>query len=99
MKDQICAAIRDRRMLQFIYDGEPRTVEPYVVGKSRRDNEMLSAYQVGGRSATSGEPLGWKNFDLGKIQSLIVLDARFQALRPGYNPDDRNMVSIDCRAR
>lgn len=63
MNAGICAAIRSRAVLQFSYDGGIRTVEPHCHGISRADNEVLRAWQTGGYSE-SGEPVGWKLFEV-----------------------------------
>ena len=96
MNQTICGAIASRKMLQFYYDGGTRVVEPYCHGISAAGNELLRAYQVSG-SSQSGNPAGWKLFDVGKISSLSILDRKFTGTRPEYNPNDRAMSTIYCR--
>ncbi len=95
MNTSICAVIRDRSVIQFNYDGGPRTVEPHCHGTSTAGNEVLRGYQTSGFSQ-SGNPVGWKLFEVAKIHSLHPAGARFSNTRPGYNPDDRGMSMIHC---
>lgn len=91
----ICDAIADRAVVRFSYDGGSRTVEPHCHGVSRAGNEVLRGYQVGGYSE-SGNPVGWKLFEVAKISGLRQSGEVFTADRPGYNPNDRGMSSIHC---
>jgi hypothetical protein len=96
MNRDICAAIRDRAVVQFHYNGGLRTVEPHCHGVSKGGNELLRGYQTGGHSQ-SGQPVEWKLFSVGKISSLQQTGQKFSTNRPDYNPNDRAMKSICCR--
>lgn len=91
MNEMIMEAIRSWKKLQFAYDGELRVVEPHTFGKSKRDNDVLSAYQVGGESSTAD--IGWKLFLLEKIENLSIGD-EFSQIADGYNAFDSNMNEI-----
>lgn len=96
MDAAICAAIRDRAILEFSYNGGTRTVEPYCHGISRAGNELLRAYQISGYSS-SGKSAGWKLFDVSKINGLRQTGATFSSNRPEYTQHDSAMTSIYCR--
>jgi predicted DNA-binding transcriptional regulator YafY len=73
MRDTLCDAITERQVVEFSYDGQPRRVEPHRVGRTTAGNDVLSGYQVGGRS-NSGTVLDWRLFELRKIGSVVSLD-------------------------
>lgn len=95
MKAQICDAIRDRKLLEFYYDGHIRKVEPHTLGVSKKGNDLLAAYQVSGGSKDGRVP-DWKQFNLEKIESLKTLDEIFYAPRPDYKKGDSRMTEIYC---
>ena len=91
----VCDAIRRRRLLAFSYDGLPRKAEPYCHGITRSGVELLRAYQVDGGSR-SGEPVGWKMFDVHKMDGLRLAGEAFAPGRADYNPDDPHMRTVHC---
>ena len=95
MNAAICAAIKSRAVVQFYYNGGPRTVEPHCHGISTAGNEVLRGYQTAGYSS-SGNPVDWKLFVVADISSLRQTGATFPANRPDYNPNDRGMSSVHC---
>ena len=86
MRDQLTAAIEQRKIVTFTYQGFQRRVQPaaYGVG-NRKGKDTLHAYQVGGESKRGGIP-HWRNFHVESIQSLTVLDEVFGPNPPGFNP-------------
>jgi hypothetical protein len=86
MREQLTAAIEQRRLVTFTYEGYARRVQPaaYGVG-NRKGKETLHAYQVGGESRRGGVP-HWRNFHVDKIESLAVLDEVFGPNPPGFSP-------------
>jgi hypothetical protein len=92
----ICAAIRERSLLEFQYHGLHRVVAPYCHGISTRGVEVLRAVQIRGFSSTGG-------FGFGKLWSVAdIVDARltnesFVPDDPDYNPNDRGMRQVHCR--
>lgn len=95
MDTEICESIRERAVIQFWYEGGSRTAEPHCHGVSRTGNEVLRAWQTDGYSE-SGNPVGWKLFDVSKIAGLSRTGSTFPTNRPGYNPDDKHMRTIHC---
>ena len=58
VKSSICNAIKDRRQISIVYDGQVRVVDPYLMGTTTAGNEALRAYQGGGYRRGEGCLLG-----------------------------------------
>lgn len=54
-------AILDHRVVEFVYHGYRRTVEPYLLGLHEAGEPLLLGYQIAGPSH-SGEIPGWRTF-------------------------------------
>lgn len=96
MREEICTAIQERKLLSVYYDGEYRRVEPHVYGLSAKGNELLRVYQVEGYSE-SGAVIYWKLLDVSKLSVITVLPEQFPGPRPDYNPEDPAIKSIFCQ--
>jgi hypothetical protein len=94
--DLICRAIRERHLLTFDYNGQPRVVAPYCYGLSTRDAEVLRAIQVGGASGSGGFGFG-KLWTVAQMKKVKLSEQTFVANDPNYNPDDSAMKQIICR--
>jgi hypothetical protein len=79
MDDLIRAAILQKRLIAFDYQGLPRIAEPHVYGRHDGRDQVL-VYQVGGESRSGGIP-NWRRVDLGQIADLQLLDERFPGQR------------------
>ncbi len=88
----ICEAIRDKRVLRFIYNAKVRTAEPHALGYDRDGDLTLSAWLL-----TGTKPAGWRDFHVAKLSGLTITDARFERPRPGYTPNDSTLERIVCR--
>lgn len=90
---QICSAITRRSLVMFEYGDLIRVVEPHRYGVNSAGHRMLSGWLRAGysRSDPAG---GWRNYLVGDIQSLQVLDAPFAGTRPGYNAQDQRMREV-----
>jgi hypothetical protein len=78
-------AIRHRRRLRFVYNGQARLAEPQCYGLGHRGTELLRVLQLSGGSQR--EPL----FDVSKMRELRVLDEHFTLPGPNYTRDDSAM--------
>jgi hypothetical protein len=96
MNTLICDAIRARRLIRFVYDGYERLAEPHLYGISTANHEIVSAYLVGGWSASEGAP-GWRKYLVREMHDVQALAESFGGPRPGYNPEDRQVRQIFCR--
>ncbi len=97
-RETICAAIKSRRLIEFYYHGGYRTVEPFCLGVvmlGERDNESLLCYQVGGFSELR-EVVEWKLYRASEIEDIAILNEQFSGDRPGYDPDNIDMIVIHC---
>ncbi len=97
MNQEICDAIAALEVIEFTYRGLLRVVEPFCHGISRAGNEVLRAYQIGGESE-SGQPFGWKLYEVSHMSGITATGATFRPTRAGYNPNDSQMTSVHCSA-
>lgn len=95
MKEAICRAIRERKLLEVIYHGRERLVAPHIFGIDTSGAEVLSCYQVAG-GAVGGEQQGWKTLKASELLVKRMTDRRFHP-RPEYQPGDRAMATVHCR--
>jgi hypothetical protein len=80
VNDELVRAIREKRLVEFVYKaGRPRVVEPHDYG-IRRGVESLLGFQLHGESQ-SGSAHGWKRFDVAQISEFRVLTRRFAGTR------------------
>jgi hypothetical protein len=89
----IADAIRNRKILEFSYNGQPRIVEPQTYGISTTGHPILRGYQRTGGSI-SGYTTGLRLFDIAKISHLRQTGEHFAEARPGHNPNDRAMSKV-----
>ena len=96
MNDLICAAIRSRRLLRFVYDGYERIIEPHSHGINTASHDVVSGWLVGGWTKTDAEP-GWRNYLVRDMHDVHVLAESFPAPRPGFNPHAPHIRQIFCQ--
>lgn len=82
------AAIDERRVIQFIYDGLPRLVQPATFGYSTTGKLTLRGCQVDGESRSGVVP-DWRPFTVAKIVNPSPAGEVFsQFAMPGYTKRD-----------
>jgi hypothetical protein len=91
----ISGAIERRSVIQLRYHGYHRTVEPHLLGISRKDCLLLRAFQIAG-GGVSRETIGWKLFDLSEAIGLGETEQTFSP-RPDYRRDDSVMKRVLSR--
>lgn len=79
-RSAIIRAIRERRIVEFDYDGHRRVAEPHTLGVVHGDLQLL-AYQIAG-SSRSGKLPEWRRFHVNRISDLLLTDTRFSGIRP-----------------
>lgn len=79
MEEIVMQGIRERKMVECVYEGRRRVAEPHVYGIKNGKRGIL-AYQTGG-SSSSGK-MGWKRLYFGKISGLKITDDGFPGPRP-----------------
>jgi hypothetical protein len=103
----LCALVGKHQViaLKYGYDpdtAEPREIEPYAVGYTRKGNILLFGRQVKGYSKSAesgaGELPGWRNFRVDKIKTRMVnaLTSTFEPIRPASD-DHRSISEFACR--
>jgi hypothetical protein len=75
----ILAAIRNKRMLRFLYHGKTRIVEPQDYG-IQKNTVHLFTYQTGGESSSGPLP-EWRKFAVAAISKLELLEQAFPGSR------------------
>jgi predicted DNA-binding transcriptional regulator YafY len=91
MLEQISSAISSKSLISFRYDGENRLVEPHALGYTAKGRLSLRGFQPAG--GTTRE-LGWKLFTADKVEDLTVLPLTFEAPRPGYALNDKQLPQL-----
>ena len=94
MDQRICAAIKSKRRLVFTYDGLAREIEPHVHGTTSKGKEVVRGFQTGGLSSSG--PLGWRLWEVAKMQSFCVSESSFAEPRPDYVQSDPHMHPVHC---
>lgn len=90
-------AIDNKKKVRINYLGDnnvpkgERIIQPYLVGKTKRGNLAIRAYQEQGFTATITP--GWKIFLLNKISEWNELDETFET-RTDYAQGDKNFPQI-----
>jgi hypothetical protein len=83
MRDELTAAIEQRKHVTFTYQGFPRRVQPAAFGLDVAGHETLHAYQLDGGSKRGKLP-HWRNFHADAIEGLTVTDEVFGPNPPGF---------------
>ena len=81
-------AIRRGTKMRIRLRGSERLVEPHLLGRNRRGDTLVRAYEVGG----GGHASGWKLLRLEEIEHAVETGERFDRPRPGYKPRDPAMA-------
>ena len=95
--ERLVRAILDHRVVEFVYQGYRRTVEPYLLGLHEAGEPILLGYQTGGLSQ-SGEIPGWRTFITTAIGDVEITANSFAGPRSGFDPFGHSMLEIFARA-
>jgi WYL domain-containing protein len=95
--ERLVRAILDHRVVEFVYQGHRRTVEPYLLGLHEAGEPLLLGYQTAGASH-SGEIPGWRTFITTAVGDVEVTDRSFAGPRSDFNPYGHSMLDIFARA-
>lgn len=95
----LCSAISSMNLVRFHYaDAAPgyRIVEPHMVAYNRRGSLALSAWFLGGESASAEGP-GWREYLVENISDVTILTEQFTQPRPGYKSDGgKTFHNVQC---
>jgi hypothetical protein len=93
---RIREAIAGKHLVEVRYNGQVRTVEPHDYGV-QNGVERLLAFQLNATVGTGRHTIGWRLFDIGKIESLSVLDATFRGSRHAGHHQHHTWDSVYAR--
>ena len=79
-------AIGAKHLIQLRYKNQTRVVEPHDFGVQHGVQRLL-VYQLNSTGGTGSHTVGWRLFDVGKIESLAVLEAKFKGSRRAAHQD------------
>ncbi len=99
-RNMIMDIMSNRRLVEISYDDEQdpggegnRWVEIVAYGRSKADNDVVRAYQVGGDTKTI-QP-GWKLFRVDRFLHFTKLSGTFDTPRDKFNPNgDKSMNAV-----
>jgi hypothetical protein len=91
--ETICKAIREKRILTFVYEMKPRTAEPHLLAHQKDgDDLVLGCWQLAG-----GSGVGWRDFLLAKLTLPTIADTHFAQPRSIYKRDAPTLGRIVCQ--
>jgi hypothetical protein len=93
---RIRAAIAGRHLVELRYKGQVRVVEPHDYGV-QKGVERLLVYQLNATVGAGPHTTGWRLFDLGKIESLSVLETTFSGSRHAAGQDHHTWDALYAR--
>jgi guanylate kinase len=76
--DLLLTAIREKRLVRFVFHGKQRLAEPHDYG-AQKGIDRLFAYQLAGAGNAAH---GWRLFGVGEISALELLADTFPGSRP-----------------
>ena len=89
-------AIAGKHLVQLRYKHQTRVVEPHDYGVQRGVPRLL-VYQLNSTGRTGGHSVGWRLFDIAKIESLSILDAKFRGSRRAAGQDHHTWEVLYAR--
>jgi predicted DNA-binding transcriptional regulator YafY len=92
----LCDAIRERRLVRFVYAGYERIVEPYAYGTARGGRELLMGWLARGWSSSNPEP-GWRTFHVDEMHDVVATAEPFAGSRATYRGGDRRFEQVYCQ--
>src|SRR6185437_7755985 len=93
----LCDAIRERRLVRFVYAGYERIVEPYTYGTTREGRELLMGWLARGWSSSVTAP-GWRTFHVDEMHDVAATAESFAGWRAGYRGGGRRFANVYCQA-
>jgi hypothetical protein len=89
-------AIANRRLIEVRYSGAIRVVEPHDYG-IQNGHERLLVFQLRGPARPGHSPIGWRLFEISRIETLTVLDDTFKGSREQSHHDHYQWEVIYAR--
>jgi hypothetical protein len=98
LDSKIRQAIQQKSLVEVRYKGKSRIAEPHDYGGQRGVDRLL-VYQLSATGLADKEAIGWRLFDVPKIESLTVLDAHFKGSRAAANQDHHLWDALYARVK
>jgi WYL domain len=95
--ERLVRAVQDHRVVELVYHGHARTVEPHMVALHGAGEPVLFAYQTHGTSG-GGDVPGWRTFIVSEIESVEATEQRFPGPRGDFDPSAAELVEVFARA-
>jgi hypothetical protein len=93
MERTVIAAIKNKHVVSFFYDGAMRTVEPQTYGISTAGHPVLRGHQIAGGSR-SGQTVGLRLYELAKMEGLRDTRISFAQAQPQHQRKDSAMSKV-----
>ncbi len=86
-------AIRNRTVIEFVYDGARRYVEPHAFGADDDGALKLRGWQHRGLAGQRVED-GWRLYFVADMHDVQLTPQSFDRPRPGYRQGDKAFATI-----
>jgi hypothetical protein len=96
-QNEICNAIKNLKLISFIYKDYERVVEPHQLGFNKADNLALSAFWIRGYSSSDDTKPGWRAYLVDEISNVRVLSESFSGPRPGYQKAPNSLIPEESK--
>lgn len=93
----IFEAIEHRHLMQFMYEGFFRIVEPHMYGSDASGVDLLCGFEIAGTDGL-GKHNGWHKFEVSKISDLTCMPTKYPGPRSSYRLGSKTFKRIYCQA-
>jgi len=87
-------AINARVLLEFLYRGHRRRIEPYIYGVTKKGRVAIKGVQVAGTTKPGSKIPDWDIFYVKDIVHLHPTGANFYTNFKGYKPTDKKFKEV-----
>ena len=85
--DRLRQAIAEEKLIEVRYKGDTRVVEPHDYGHQKGADRVLGYQLRTSLAPFAKEAIGWRLFDVPRIESLVILDMPFKGSRAESDQD------------
>jgi hypothetical protein len=89
-------AIASKRLVEILYNGRRRVAEPHDYGRLNGVDRLL-VYQLEADSSVGRNAIGWRLFNVAKIESLLILNAAFKGSRREFDQQHHSWDTVYAR--
>lgn len=91
-EEAICRAVREKRLLTFVYEMKQRTIEPHVYAHQKDGDDLV----LGGWQLFGGSGVGWRDFLASKLSAPSATDSHFLQPRSIYKRNAPSLGRVIC---